>query len=1187
MTASRSYTIGFVTLESNSSYTTQLWLGANDCAARLGLSLITFGINEQATKLPKDADQYYEQLAHLMDLQALDGLLIWTAGLLKDHALAPQFLRRYTGIPLVSLGVDTPGIHRLLMDGYRGMFHLVSHLITNCGRRDLAFITGQHTNEDAQLRLKAYKDALQHHGLPVREEYIAPGAFAWNSQTIGQQAVSALLDGRGLKPDAIVAASDDLAIGALQGLHQRNIRLPETISVTGFDDIPDCSAVYPPLTTVAQPSYDLAWRGLEMLMEIIQSQPTPECVMVPTEVVIRSSCGAHLQSPEAPTSGRAVPAASQPVLLPTDFPEPLVTYLHQARERYRITLETVLSSSCSSQSSIVDTNTFTRVWESFVQTLLTEQPVPLLNTVQEIVYTVREERELLGWRRGILALLARFIQELISNQSPTESTALRSLCLLLEKDLKLLFEQAEHILTRYQYVEEKHQSNQLHMVSRSLLIPYDPEQLFTIFAQQLPALGIELAYVAIRASLEAVSDTVRLVTVYDPHLQTDKVRPGSYYMAGDLASGRLILHGRALRLLVIMLQSNQVYAGFVIFGIGPRSYQFYTQLASALGYSLVNNLLLEQVRDYAEHLDAHVKTRTADLMATNARLEAEIEERQRIEEALALAHDKAIEASRMKSEFLATMSHEIRTPMNGITGMTELLLDSDLDEEQRSYATIAYEESYKLLDIINSILDLSKIEAGKIMLEEIEFTPASELEGIMRLLLPKAHSKGIGLLSAVAPNVPAQLIGDPVRLRQIIMNLVGNAVKFTETGEVAVILSRALDSTLINAAEGNPVVFLHITVRDTGIGMSPETMDKLFTVFTQADSSTTRRYGGTGLGLAITYRLIELLGGTIEVESEPALGSKFMVTIPYQCDPALYQTAMAELSVSTRVRCLIVSNNSTLYRQLADYFKTWRIQTETYPHPSGSNTRLLLHLYQLVMAGNTCLYVVIDQQDTGIEPFSLVRSVRADPLLKATYLLLITPNHVPTLYAQLISAGFDGVLTQPVTQSNLYNILPPTLLNEAPAEMATTGGQPEAPSEIVTPEKLVLVVEDYVNNQLVLLAHLKKLGYAAHVAANGQAAVEAMAAGGGRYQLILMDWQMPVMDGLEATRRIRELEAEGGHHIPIIGMTANALVGAREICLEAGMDDYVSKPIRGEDLKTLLAVWLAESVQPAPSVIST
>ncbi|MCB1778437.1 MAG: histidine kinase, partial [Candidatus Competibacteraceae bacterium] len=189
----------------------------------------------------------------------------------------------------------------------------------------------------------------------------------------------------------------------------------------------------------------------------------------------------------------------------------------------------------------------------------------------------------------------------------------------------------------------------------------------------------------------------------------------------------------------------------VIFGIGPRSYQFYTQLASALGYSLVNNLLLEQVRDYAEHLDAHVKTRTADLMATNARLEAEIEERQRIEEALALAHDKAIEASRMKSEFLATMSHEIRTPMNGITGMTELLLDSDLDEEQRSYATIAYEESYKLLDIINSILDLSKIEAGKIMLEEIEFTPASELEGIMRLLLPKAHSKGIGLLSAVAP----------------------------------------------------------------------------------------------------------------------------------------------------------------------------------------------------------------------------------------------------------------------------------------------------------------------------------------------------------------------------------------------------------------------------------------------------
>ncbi len=377
-----------------------------------------------------------------------------------------------------------------------------------------------------------------------------------------------------------------------------------------------------------------------------------------------------------------------------------------------------------------------------------------------------------------------------------------------------------------------------------------------------------------------------------------------------------------------------------------------------------------------------------------------------------------------------------------------------------------------------------------------------------------------------------------------------------------------------NNAEDNPVVFLQISVRDTGIGMSAETIQNLFTVFTQADSSTTRRYGGTGLGLAITYRLVELLGGTIDVESEPALGSKFIVTLPYRCNPNIYQAAMAEVAVPQHLRCLIVSNNNTLYRQLADYLGTWRIQAQIYPQPGGSNTRLLLHLYQLVMAGNPRPYVVIDQQDTDIEPLSLARSVRADPLLKNVYMLLITSKHVPALYTQLISAGFDGILTQPVTQSNLYNMLSQTLLNEASLDVNAVESQSEPLSASAKTEKLVLVVEDYVNNQLVILAHLKKLGYTAHVATNGQAAVEAIATGGDRYQMILMDWQMPVMDGLEATRRIREMEAPRGLHVPIIGMTANALKGARESCLEARMDDYVSKPVRGEDLRNLLTVWI-------------
>lgn len=453
-----------------------------------------------------------------------------------------------------------------------------------------------------------------------------------------------------------------------------------------------------------------------------------------------------------------------------------------------------------------------------------------------------------------------------------------------------------------------------------------------------------------------------------------------------------------------------------------------------------------ELRALASHLEEHVQARTNELVVANAKLQQEIADRIRMERDLATARDQALQASRLKSEFLATMSHEIRTPMNGIMGMTELLLETALSDEQIEYASVAYEESKRLLSIINDILDFSKIEAGRLVLEKSEFSLLEIVQSVMKLLSSKAQEKGIVLFSYTAPDLPQTVVGDSVRFRQILMNLVGNALKFTNHGEVLIKILRCKQSGVHLATEYEaPVIPIQITVRDSGIGMAPETTKRLFEAFIQADSSTTRRYGGTGLGLAITKRLIMLMNGDIQVESEVGSGSTFVVTLPL---------------------------------------------------PIG------LHSLEK------------EKQLSLPQPV-----VAVDSLLSA--------------------------------QSS------PT---------------PEPPKESQRP--VILLVEDHENNQRVAMARLKKLGHQADIARNGTEAVRAVLDHPNHYQLVLMDWQMPEMDGLEATRRIRVAEQTSGRHTRIVGMTANAMKGDREKCLAAGMDDYISKPIDVEKLQQVLKTWL-------------
>jgi chemotaxis family two-component system sensor kinase Cph1 len=565
---------------------------------------------------------------------------------------------------------------------------------------------------------------------------------------------------------------------------------------------------------------------------------------------------------------------------------------------------------------------------------------------------------------------------------------------------------------------------------------------------------------------------------------------------------------------------------------------------------------------WAPHeLDSVYELRNTLVSIVNAEIEREQAEEQRV------AREAAEAADRAKSEFLASMSHEIRTPMNGVLGMAELLLDTKLTPVQRDYAQRVCRSGESLLRVLNDILDFSRIEARQVQLENLNFDLRVEVEEVAQLLAVGAQRKGLELVDFVDPAVPTTLRGDPFRLRQVLTNLVGNAIKFTEQGEIT-LFARLVKET-------NQGVTVRFEVQDTGIGMTPQEQERLFNAFSQASSATTRRYGGTGLGLIISERLVELMGGRIEVESEQGRGSTFWFTVEFEKAEGARQVALSARRTRIRgLRAIIVDDNATNRKILHQQLASWGMHVGS----AEGGLHALEELRSAVERGEPYHVAVLDLQMPGMDGLELAQQIKTDPKLTSIRLLLLTSLSQYNVVEDTYRAGVEAVLTKPVRQAQLFNCLT-TVLGLSGGSLSASSTPAESSGESTGKDAYecqahVLLAEDNAANRDVTAMMLEKLGYRVDAVEDGVEAVEALSRISS-YAAVLMDVQMPEMDGYKATKEIRRYEG-GGRHIPIIAMTGNAMQGDREKALEAGMDDYVSKPVGLNELGEVLGRWVAD-----------